>query len=629
MDTAPTDKLRRAFVVLGMHRSGSSAMTRVISLLGAQLPAKLMPAYTHNTPGHWEPQEVADLNDVFLAELGSRWDDPFGPSWTTSQIEALPAMVARARAVLADNYQGSGDIVLKEPRIAVLHDVWVKALGEEGFDPRYIIMVRRPQEVAASLNKRDGMPIDAGLLLWTNYMLASERATRGQARVFVGFDQLLANPEWEIARIETALQINFPARSQATVAAIKKFLDPQHRHEIQKNSAFPEGLEPIGRLISYADAKALDRPFSPGDLAAAEKWFTALNKTSAALIRRAAFAALDHSKGHSANSTQDITLKLQFETVQKELAARVAQAEAQAVRIAFLEQNYDARVEQAEAQHAALARLQAELADRIHSAEILSALSQTQAQSLQAKDQQLELVSQELSRAQVEAQKRFTAFQAELAELRSRLQAVLQGLETETQARMVSDAASAQLRAALSASDAYLQSERDALKNALNREAFLKKRIGEEALARKATEAKLEAARIADLRRADAIVGLEAALAEVQAAKDAAQIQIKVAASREETLSSDLRKTQSRVTDLTKELASSVAESADLQVRLGNSTVAVEALRKESEILAAKLFEAEHRSSGWLMQELYRRGTRALAPVRRSSTRDARRNPPA
>src|SRR5438046_10404908 len=68
---------RRAFVVVGMHRSGTSAMTRTLSLLGAALPEHLMPAADSNPAGHWEPQSVTNLNDEILQALDSEWDDVF------------------------------------------------------------------------------------------------------------------------------------------------------------------------------------------------------------------------------------------------------------------------------------------------------------------------------------------------------------------------------------------------------------------------------------------------------------------------------------------------------------------------------------------------------------------------
>src|SRR5512146_2769692 len=62
--------------VFGMGRSGSSALTRVLSLCGGALPADLLGANDGNPAGHWEPQDALAINDAFLAQHGTSWHDP-------------------------------------------------------------------------------------------------------------------------------------------------------------------------------------------------------------------------------------------------------------------------------------------------------------------------------------------------------------------------------------------------------------------------------------------------------------------------------------------------------------------------------------------------------------------------
>ena len=65
-----------AILVLGMHRSGTSALTRVLNLMGLDLPSGLMgPVENNNETGFWESQEIADIHDELLEEIGSSWDD--------------------------------------------------------------------------------------------------------------------------------------------------------------------------------------------------------------------------------------------------------------------------------------------------------------------------------------------------------------------------------------------------------------------------------------------------------------------------------------------------------------------------------------------------------------------------
>lgn len=62
--------------VFGMGRSGSSALTRVLSLCGGALPEALVGATEHNPLGHWEPQRALEINDAFLGQHGASWFDP-------------------------------------------------------------------------------------------------------------------------------------------------------------------------------------------------------------------------------------------------------------------------------------------------------------------------------------------------------------------------------------------------------------------------------------------------------------------------------------------------------------------------------------------------------------------------
>src|SRR5688500_5055870 len=42
---------RTAYLVLGMHRSGTSAVTQLLALAGAELPTNVMPGDEHNAKG--------------------------------------------------------------------------------------------------------------------------------------------------------------------------------------------------------------------------------------------------------------------------------------------------------------------------------------------------------------------------------------------------------------------------------------------------------------------------------------------------------------------------------------------------------------------------------------------------
>lgn len=180
---------RAAIVVLGMHRSGTSALTRLLSLAGASLPRDLMLPKPDNPTGFWESNTIVKANDLVLHALGSRWDDPFEVHADDElRSFALPRLVE----LIAEDYEDAPLIVIKDPRISLLTRLWNQALKQAGYQVHHVTAVRHPLDVARSLHKRNNMPTDYSVLLWMRYMLAIlSSADRGR---FVDFDDIIRRP---------------------------------------------------------------------------------------------------------------------------------------------------------------------------------------------------------------------------------------------------------------------------------------------------------------------------------------------------------------------------------------------------------------------------------------------------
>src|SRR5262245_47225513 len=107
-----------------MHRSGTSALTRVLNLLGLDLgTGELMGPVESNAAGHWEAQPFVELNSELLVELGGQWDAP--PETTPDQVAALGAgsLGARARQLVVEHLPPRG-WVWKDPRASLLLPFW-------------------------------------------------------------------------------------------------------------------------------------------------------------------------------------------------------------------------------------------------------------------------------------------------------------------------------------------------------------------------------------------------------------------------------------------------------------------------------------------------------------------------
>jgi hypothetical protein len=225
-----SDALPRAIMVLGMHRSGTSALTRVISLLGAQLPQNLLPPSAANETGYWESSDLKVIHDQVLASGGSDWCDwrAFNPNWYSSPV--APVFRQRILEVLRRDLRDSRLFVIKDPRICRFWPLWQEILEEFGARPGVVIPVRSPLEVMDSLRQRDGFISAKSCLLWLRHVIDAESATRGLSRAVVTYDSLLKDWRSVAEALDTQLGVRWPRRGGIAELEIERFLATRFRH---------------------------------------------------------------------------------------------------------------------------------------------------------------------------------------------------------------------------------------------------------------------------------------------------------------------------------------------------------------------------------------------------------------
>ena len=227
----PSATRKTALVVLGMHRSGTSALTRVLNLCGAFLPSKLLlpPFPEFNAKGLWEPVDVVELSERLLQRLGGAWNRVDFPLPADGPLVA--DFVSDAREVLASAYGDAETILLKDPRICILAPLWHRALVAAGYRPFYVVPVRNPLEVARSLHARGDMSVGEGLALYFAYMKRiADFADAHDDSVYVRYDELLADWRELVRRIARRFGIGLDARARES--EVDAFLEPALRHQV-------------------------------------------------------------------------------------------------------------------------------------------------------------------------------------------------------------------------------------------------------------------------------------------------------------------------------------------------------------------------------------------------------------
>ncbi len=221
---------KTAIVIVGMHRGGTSSIASVVHMLGASLPAHLMKSMPDNPRGFFESEKIMQFNDQILTESGTSWDDWRSIDNLGPANPSFEKYLEEASKLLAGEYGDAEFIVLKDPRISKVLPLWLLALEKLDFRVCHIIPIRHPEEVAASLFKRNALPVNLAKLAWVRHMLDAEVFTRGKPRIFIWWDEFIE--DWESAALMIAkqLQITWPTLTNAVRDKVGDFLTPDLRH---------------------------------------------------------------------------------------------------------------------------------------------------------------------------------------------------------------------------------------------------------------------------------------------------------------------------------------------------------------------------------------------------------------
>ncbi|MCX9105525.1 sulfotransferase family protein [Aeromonas veronii] len=295
------NKTRRWILVLGMHRSGTSAIAGALAHNGIAFGDSFIELQGDvNEKGFWEHAELVAINEALLKELGAAWFDPFSlmtqfeQGWRPSD-----ALFGRMCAFLRHpEFADAQQCGLKDPRLSVLLPCWQQAMSYMGDEACYLLMNRDMDQVARSLQKRDQMSLLLGQLLWGEYTFSAEAYTRNLPRCWLDYEAMLANPGAALAHIQLQLSLSTTASAD--------FIDPSMQRQLRRGSKNSRvtSLNVLADKIAAHGEQILEHDWSHwhahyrDELASAELWLQTL-VTDFRTLNTALVASLHLGESHS------------------------------------------------------------------------------------------------------------------------------------------------------------------------------------------------------------------------------------------------------------------------------------------------------------------------------------------
>lgn len=339
------NSLPKALLIAGVHRSGTSALTRILNLLGAHLSSNLMPADEEENPtGFWESKDISNLNDEVLLAARSSWDDVLPVDFESIEQVHFRNLQNRAFYLLDRDFCNVPFFAIKDPRFSRLLPFWLPIIQERGFQPHVLIPFRNPLEVAASLHRRNGFPQDKGIYIWLRNMLDCLRHSSNCTHALISYDSLMDNWNQAVRQLGDDLEVVWPVELSSISHEVDDFLDHKLRHFESRNTTSDNGslIDQLASQLYAAGCKrdenldsivdAIHQTLAPMEevmapllraqtlaiTAEREKWWTLTNKLRNKLENTLLCNGLDQNKNVSTvqNLLDDTTViktrQLQF-----------------------------------------------------------------------------------------------------------------------------------------------------------------------------------------------------------------------------------------------------------------------------------------------------------------------------
>ncbi len=252
----------RVVVLLGMHRSGTSMLARLLHALGLRFGDRVLTeSRPDNELGYWEQSDIVDLQETMLDRLDRTWYGPTGTLPLPDGWRARPgmgALVDRLREVLVREVAASGGLWgFKDPRTARFLPLWRELFAEAGVEPVYILAVRHPDGVRASLlarNAAQGMTPERADLLWLVHNRDILSAVGDRLAAVVDYDSWFADPARTATRLTRVIGLPEPAP-----AALEGFV----RQDLRHHAGHRNVSAPLALSLYAALAESAPEPPSP------------------------------------------------------------------------------------------------------------------------------------------------------------------------------------------------------------------------------------------------------------------------------------------------------------------------------------------------------------------------------
>ncbi|MBU0633403.1 hypothetical protein KKA17_12280 [bacterium] len=246
---------KTVILILGMHRSGTSAMGGVLHTLGINMGDNLFHATEDNKKGYYEDKDIVQLNEKLFYMLTSSWHDIFLLEDNWWNDEKFKSIENEALELIKNKLGNNSTIGIKDPRMCILFPFWENIFHTLALDIKCIYIFRHPIEVAKSLEKRNGFSEAKSILLWLKYNYYALKYIQNYQNVIISYPQLFTDLSTKLTQCYKVFGISYFENYIKVKDDLLSFIDKSlHRNIIKADKQNPKiAFDLYTQLKAYSD----------------------------------------------------------------------------------------------------------------------------------------------------------------------------------------------------------------------------------------------------------------------------------------------------------------------------------------------------------------------------------------
>ncbi len=274
---------KKIFLVIGMHRSGTSLVTNFVSRFGLRLGDNLVASSSDNSDGFFEDATIVDCNMRIEKILARDHMHPTGilpfPDnwWLLDEIREVAQEIEQYLQFAIKD--GDQPLLLKDPRLCRLLPLYSDIFKNLGVEPVIIFCFRNPSSVIRSKSQRDLIsPSKIEVFLQLSLLDALAHLLEQQhSMLFVNYDDLLLDVEVFESRVRTFMEKHISISDNIELPEIRS--DDISGKIAQDKAMFPTSDLTRG-LASFLCDMSLDKELDASRFSAVKQEFDGMLKVA-------------------------------------------------------------------------------------------------------------------------------------------------------------------------------------------------------------------------------------------------------------------------------------------------------------------------------------------------------------